>query len=60
MKTDIVMEMVRDIVYWALLLGMGCGHHNHLTMKSKANVEGRIGKISDRNHIRKIFGNYVY
>ena len=61
MEADMVIEMVREVQEKGHDIDAIIGDEDSTTIgRLRANVNDNIVKVSDKNHIRKLFGNSLY
>jgi hypothetical protein len=62
MESDMVEEMVKDVNDGSeIKIKAIVGDEDSTTIsRLRANIDRNIGKISDANHVKKIFGNHLY
>lgn len=61
MESDMIAEMVKDVNDGPVCIKAIVGDEDSTTIsRLRANIDKNIGKISDANHVKKIFGNHLY
>lgn len=61
MESDMIEEMVKDVNEGSVHVKAIVGDEDSTTIsRLRTNIDTNIGKISDANHVKKIFGNHLY